>query len=191
MLMVQITGKKLTLEEFLALPEGDVTCELVNGQAVPKVSPKFFHAGCQKILLRLLDDWCERRRCGRVCPEWAIALKRNSEDWVPIPDLTFISYSRLAANWAEDAPCPVPPELAVEVISPSQTFGEMTEKVTDYLTAGVLRVWVVDPRARSITVFYPDAPPKTYTGTTSLTDPLLEELELTPQQVFQQAGLPG
>jgi Uma2 family endonuclease len=183
--MVQSSSRPLTLQEYLAIPAGDVAYEFVDGQVIEKVPPKFFHAGSQKLLLRLLDDWCEQQQCGQVYPEWAIVLKRNGADWVPVPDLTYVSYDRLPAGWAEDAPCPVPPELAIEIISPDQTFGEMTEKATDYLAAGVSRVWVVDPRAKSITVFYPDAPPRTYTGETILTDALLPGLELIARQAFR------
>jgi len=191
--MVQITGKKLTLEEFLALPEGDTPYELVDGQAVPKykspeMSPKFFHSSLTGAIFSLLNPWSQQR--GRVQIEWAITLTR-SEKWVPIPDLLYVSYDRLAANWAEDAPCPVPPELVIEIISPGQTFGELTEKATDYLAAGVLRVWIIDAQARSITVFLPESPPQTYRGNLTLSDPLLPELALTTHQVFQQAGLPG
>lgn len=186
--MVQITGKRLTLEEFLALREGDTGYEFINGEAVAKVSPKRFHSKTQKTLLRLLEDWGEAR--GEIGIEWSVTLQRQGQDWVPIPDLLFISSQRLP-DFIGDTPCPVPPELVIEIISPDQTFGEMAEKATDYLNADVMRVWVVDPRAKSITVFYPDAPPRTYTGETLLIDPLLEELKLTAQQVFQQAGLTG
>ena len=83
---------------------------------------------------------------------------------MPVPDLLYISNERLTLDEFEDGPCPVPPELAIEIISPDQTFGEMAEKATDYLNAGVLRVWVVDPKAKSITVFAPDTAPTTYRG---------------------------
>lgn len=184
--MVQAT-RKLTLEEFLALPEGDVTYELVSGKAVPKVSPKRFHASVQKALLILMDAWSQSR--GHLYPEWAVILKRNNEDWVPVPDLTYVSYDRLPPDWMLDEACPVAPELAMEIISPGQTFGEMTEKATDYLAAGVSRVWIVDSQARSITAFLPESLPRTYRDNIPIADPLLPELELTAQQVFQQAGL--
>ncbi len=45
------TGTRLTLQEFLTLTEGDVNYEFVDGQAVPKVSPKFFHSTLQAALL--------------------------------------------------------------------------------------------------------------------------------------------
>jgi hypothetical protein len=56
--MVQTTGNRLTLQEFLALPERDTIYEWVNGQAVPKfaaeMSPKFFHSSITGALLMLL-----------------------------------------------------------------------------------------------------------------------------------------
>ncbi|HEY9632824.1 MAG TPA: Uma2 family endonuclease [Coleofasciculaceae cyanobacterium] len=52
-----------------------------------------------------------------------------------------------------------PCKLAIKIISPGQTVGELITKASGYLVAGVLRVWIVDTQARSITVFYADAPP--------------------------------
>ncbi|UZQ55109.1 Uma2 family endonuclease [Trichothermofontia sichuanensis B231] len=177
----------LTLAEYLALPEGETGYELIDGQIIAKMSPKRFHSRTQKTLLYILDNWCQER--GEVGIEWAVTLTRREQDWVPIPDLLYVSCDRLPRDCLEDGPCPVPPELAIEIISPDQNFGTILEKVMNYLAAGVLRVWVVDPRAKSITVFYPDAPPQTFTGERVLTDEVLPDLQLTAQQVFQQAGL--
>jgi Uma2 family endonuclease len=191
--MVQSPNKKrLTLEEFLALPEGDVTYEFVNGEAIPKykdeeMSPKFFHSRFQKTLLILLDQCLQNK--GRVEVEWAVKLKINNQDWLPVADLTYISYNLLAADWLQDEACPVPPELVIEIISPGQTFGEMVQKATDYLEAGVSRVWVVDTRARTITIFTPDQVPITYRDNQLISDNLLPGLEITPNEVFQRAGL--
>lgn len=187
--MVQSPTQPLTLAEFLALPESDTAYELIDGQAIPKMSPKFFHSNTQKNLLLLLDPWSKGR--GRVVPEWAVTLKRNGKDWVPVPDLLYISYDRLSANWMADEACPIPPELAIEIISPGQTFGEMTEKATDYLAAGILRVWILDSQAKSITAFLPESLPKTYRCKSAIADVLLPDLQLTPQQVFPQTSLPG
>jgi Uma2 family endonuclease len=181
--MVQTPTKPLTLAKFLALPEGEPGCELVDGKAVPKVSPKWLHAKSTGSLHLVLHAWSQGP--GRIGIEWAVTLQRNQIDWVPIPDLLYISFSRLDPNWNEDTPCPVAPELAVKIISPDQTFGYMAQKAADYLAAGVLRAWVVDPREQSITVFYPDAPPQTFTGARLLTDFELPDLQLTAQQVFQ------
>ncbi|MEA5594162.1 Uma2 family endonuclease [Rivularia sp. UHCC 0363] len=189
--MVQ-SPKCLTLEEFLALPEGDVTYEYVNGAAVPKykddqMSPKFFHGSTTGALFILFSTWTQEK--GRIVIEWAIKLKIENKNWMPVPDLTYISYNRLPADWLKDEPCPVPPELVVEIISPGQTFGEMTEKAADYIKAGVSRVWVVDTKAKTITIFAPGCVPNTYRDNLIISDELLPGLEITPKEVFQRAGL--
>jgi Uma2 family endonuclease len=190
--MVQSPNKRLTLEEFLTLLEGDVTYEFIKGEAIPKyknhdMSPKFFHSRFQKTLLILLDRCLQNN--GRVEVEWAIKLTIENEDWMPVPDLSYVSYNLLPANWLKDEACPVAPELVIEIISPGQTFGEMTEKATDYIKAGVARVWVVDTKAKIITVFAPACLPITYRDSLIIRDDLLPGLEITPNEVFQRAGL--
>ncbi|MBE9185617.1 Uma2 family endonuclease [Microcoleus sp. LEGE 07076] len=119
-------GTKLTLAEFLALPDGDIYYEFIDGQAIPKVSPKFFHFSLQEALCRLIRVGCKSR--GRVLPKWAILLKRLGKDWAPVPDLTYISYARLPKNWRRNEACPAIPELVIEIISPGQTMQGFEER---------------------------------------------------------------
>ncbi len=184
------TKNQLTLEEFLTLPEGegDITYELIDGQALPKMSPNKFHSRLTRTLIKLLEQWGDER--GEIGVEWAVKLTRKRRDWVPVPDVLYVSYQRLSPDWNDDEACPVVPELVIEIISPEQTFGQLAAKARDYLDAKVLRVWVVDSKARSITVFYPDAAPQTYMGDTLLTDPLFEGLEFSAEQLFQMAKIP-
>ncbi|QSJ17602.1 Uma2 family endonuclease [Nostoc sp. UHCC 0702] len=188
--MILQANNQLTLHEFLNLPagEGDITYELVDGQAIPKMSPKKFHSKLTRALLNLIQLLCEGK--GEVCPELAIALTRRGQDWAPTPDILYISNERLPSDWEQEGVCSVPPDLVIEIISPGQTFGQMAAKAKDYLDAKVLRVWVVDSKARSITVFYPDAPPQTYMGEELLTDTLFEGLEFTVEHLFQKAKIP-
>lgn len=185
--MTRTTGK-ISLQEFLALSESDERYELVEGEIRAKVSPKFKHSKAQGRLYRVLDDWCEQQQIGRVLPEWAVVLQRRGEDWVPVPDLLYVSYNRLPPEWDKDEPCPVIPELAIEIISPGQTFGELTEKAEAYLSAGVDRVWVVDPKAQSITVFRKGGGFETLRGDQLILDGLLPELSLRLGTLFTQSG---
>jgi Uma2 family endonuclease len=184
--MISSTSK-LTVEEFFELPEGDLNYELIDGRAIAKMAPKFFHSRIQKTLLLMLENWAKNK--GRVEPEWAIKLEINGADWVPVPDLSYTSYNSLSADWILDEACPVAPELAIEIISPGQTFGDLAEKATDYLKAGVAIVWLIDTKAQTITVFYPDTLPQTFRGISTIKNELLPELTITPQQIFKQAGL--
>lgn len=181
------TGTQLTLEEFLALPEGDVNYEFVEGQVVPKVSPKYFHSTLQTAFLLLIRTWCKGK--GRVVPERAILLKRQGKDWAPVPDLTYISYERLPKSWKYNEACLALPELVIEIISPDQTMKEFEDKAKDYFAAGISRLWVVDPEFISIRVFLPDRSSKLYIDTTPMLDTLLPGLKLTTRQVFEEADL--
>ncbi|OUL21715.1 hypothetical protein BV372_31545 [Nostoc sp. T09] len=181
------TGNKLTLEEFLALPEGDINYEFVDGFAVAKVSPKFFHSALQRALLFLIYAWSKGK--GRTVAEWAILLKRQGKDWAPVPDLTYISYERLPKSWQRNEACPVPPELVIEIISPDQMMKEFEEKAKDYFEAGVSRVWVVDPEAMSMRVFLSVDKRQVYTDDMPIIDELFPGLELTVRQIFSEAEL--
>jgi Uma2 family endonuclease len=188
--MLLQADNQLTLQEFLNLPpgEGDTTYELVDGKSIPKMSPKFFHAKLTHVILSLMEELTQEK--GIVCPEWAVLLKKRGIDWIPVPDIVYISHERLPADWNEDEACPVPPDLVIEILSPGQTFGQMMAKAKHYLNANVLRVWVLDSKARSITVFYPDAAPQTYMGDELITDSLIPGLQFTAEQVFQKAKIP-
>jgi Uma2 family endonuclease len=77
----------------------------------------------------------------------------SDPDTVRGVDIAFVSKARLEAVGEVEGYWPEAPDLAVEVISPSDTYTGVEEKVTEYLQAGAKAVWVVNPRRRTITVY--------------------------------------
>ena len=75
------------------------------------------------------------------------------------PDAAFIRHSRLPEVPATFIP--VPPDLAVEVLSPTDRMSEAVAKAAMYLEAGVSLVWLIDPRKRTATIFQQDEGPRT------------------------------
>src|SRR5262249_49692616 len=71
------------------------------------------------------------------------------------PDAAFVRRDRLPGF--TDRFVPLAPDLAVEVLSPSDRIADAMGKITMYLQAGVRLVWLVDPSARTVTIFRPDA----------------------------------
>jgi Uma2 family endonuclease len=69
-----------------------------------------------------------------------------------IPDLAFVSESRIPAEADRDGFWHFAPDLAVEVLSPSNSASEMHQKIMEYFAGGTRMVWVADPRLRSVTV---------------------------------------
>ena len=79
---------------------------------------------------------------------------------VRIPDVAFTSWDRLPGRRYPTAPIPrLAPNLAVEMLSRSNTPGEMAAKRQDYFAAGVRLVWEVDPEARTVSVYTAPANP--------------------------------
>lgn len=188
--MQTIVKSSLSLEEFLSLPDEDITYELIEGEKVPKMSPKRFHSRVTIALLSLLNQWNKtQENLGEVGIEWAIVLKRKGKDWCPVPDLLYISNERLKNVPLEDIACTISPELVIEIISPDQSFSNLSEKAVDYLNAGVDRVWIIDSKVKKVTIFYPNLPPQTKSNDDSLGDDLFPNLSLTPRQIFTEAGL--
>ena len=182
-----ISTGKLSLEEFFKLPEEDRNFELIEGEAIAKIAPKLNHSRLTRALCVLLESWSENR--GELGIEWAIILQRNNQDWVLVPDLLYISYDKIPKDKLQEGACPLPPELVIEIISPGQSFGSISQKATDYLKAGISRVWLVDSQGKNITIFYPDKPLAIKSGKDSLQDEIFPELELTVEQIFLKAGL--
>lgn len=178
---------KLSLQEFLDIPQDDLIYELKEGAAIAKMAPKRFHSRLTCAFHLLLHHWSQTR--GEVGIEWAVTLQRNGEDWVPVPDLLYISYDKLPRERFADEACPIPPDLVIEIISPGQLLGDLISKATDYLLSGVSRVWLVDSIAKTITIFYPDSPPQTKRNQDIIKDEILPELEFSVNDIFQQAGI--
>jgi len=78
-------------------------------------------------------------------------------DTVRAPDAAFVRAERVKGTIR--GYFPGAPDLAVEVLSPDDRLGEVREKIREWLGAGALAVWIVDPRSRTVTVHEPERPP--------------------------------
>lgn len=84
------------------------------------------------------------------------------------PDGSFVRLDRLPSGRLLEGICPFAPDLAIEVVSPSNSESEILRKVAVYLRGGSKLVWLVRPRQRTVTVFSPDRPERVLTSTDTL-----------------------
>ena len=125
--------------------------ELVDGVLV-ETAMGYYESYLALLLARLLGNFVAQRNLGIIAGE--AGMVRLSAGLVRIPDLSFVSWNRLPGRRVPREPIPdLAPDLAVEVLSPSNTEREMERKLHDYFTAGIFLVWYVDPAARAVTVF--------------------------------------
>jgi Uma2 family endonuclease len=150
-------GERLiTIAEYERMPEEDLyRVDLVRGMLVKSPIPAPLHGVLQIRIGRKLDEFVERAGGGVVTGEVGAILARDP-DTVRGPDVAFYSTDRIpefgysGGFWG-------PPDLAVEILSPSNRPSDVRAKVADYLDAGVRMVWVLDPPARSVTIHRPGA----------------------------------
>jgi len=139
------TKTLISVEEFARqFGKFDTFQELVEGEIVT-ISPAMFrHNYVRDRLLRLLAEFVEAHRLGIVVSEQPFHLFGST---VRCPDVAFVRSSRTlpADKFPEGAP-----ELAIEVVSPSNTAREMDRRVSDFFAAGSARAWVVYPEEREI-----------------------------------------
>jgi Uma2 family endonuclease len=145
-------GRALTVEEFERLPDEDrYRIELVRGMLVREPRPGGEHGVVSSELFSRLDRHVRAAGLGRVLMETGFRLP-GSPATVRGPDVAFLARERLPAQ-APRSFWDVAPDLAVEVISPTDRWTRVQDKAFDYLDAGTREVWVVDPRARRVTVY--------------------------------------
>ena len=151
--------------------------ELVDGQLVEKAMAYVanYVAGEVTLYLKL---YCRQTNAGHVLPEQSFCCFPHDPDLVRRPDVAFISQARVPAVFPTGN-VPFAPDLAVEVISPTNTVYEVDEKLADYWSAGVRMVWTINPAARIARVHQPRQPIVEYGGDDVLRgEPLLSGFEM-------------
>lgn len=153
--MSTVATKLLTAEEFWASPLNGKHRELVAGEVVETMPTGGLHAVVAGHLIEQLRSWARSGDRGAVGPEAGFILARDP-DVVRAPDVFFVSKSRFPPAGIPEAFWPIAPDLAVEVISPSEAAEEVHDKVLEYLDAGTPTVWVIYPRSQEVVIHTPD-----------------------------------
>ena len=144
----------VTADELLALPTGmGKRYELVAGELRVMSPAGWRHGQIVDNLSALLSAFIHKGKLGRGFGAETGFLLRRDPDTVRAPDFAFIGNSRLPKSAPTEAFWPGAPDLAVEVLSPGDTAGEVAEKIEEWLAAGCAAVWVLDPKLQTVTIY--------------------------------------
>jgi Uma2 family endonuclease len=160
----------LSAEEFWQLPDNGKHLELVRGEVVESMPTGGEHSVVVIAFGSLLRHWAKEHDTGVVGTEAGFVLEHDP-DIVRAPDLYFVRADRLTAGRAPVQFYGFAPDLAVEVISPSETAEGVQEKVNDYLAAGSRLVVLVYPRTRLLIAHAADGSSQTYREDEVFSDP--------------------
>lgn len=151
--MIHPIVRPLTADEFFSLDLRDVRSELVQGEVV-RMCPAGGEHGvvAMRIGSRLLA-FVEAHDLGVVCAAETGFLVDHDPDTVRAPDAAFVSKERMGAGPPPKKFWPFPPDLAVEVVSPSESADSVQERVGDWLAAGTRAVWLLYPGLSVVHVY--------------------------------------
>lgn len=176
-----------TLAEYAAMVEPDdaYVTELVQGVLVREPRPSRPHGRYQMLLGAALVTW-GRGAGAEVTAESGYLL---SEDPPTLrgPDIGVVvdplSRAEVPPGWTRGAP-----DVVVEILSPSDTSTAIQAKTLDYLEAGARLVWIVDPSARTVTVYRPDGSARVLRAAETLDgEDVLEGFALPLSELFRDA----
>jgi Uma2 family endonuclease len=149
------TQTLMTAEEFDRLPyerEGP-RFELLNGELIEMSTATYLHNRIIAKLVSRLDVYLEKHGTGFVVPNTGFAL--NPETRVA-PDLALLWPDRRAQIDLTRVPLPIAPNIAIEVVSPSESARNLDRRVEVFLQAGTEEVWVIYPESKHILVYTPE-----------------------------------
>lgn len=159
----------MTLDEFVRRYDQE-PFELINGEIKKLMPPVYEHGLFSKKLVKLLLAY-EALGHGEIFFEIPFVLE-DKPNWVKgsrVPDIMFYSATRLAAYRAEmpnleHKPIVLVPDFVIEILSHTDLYSDIEEKVAAYLSDGVRLIWIVDPSRKTVTVYAPEQPPRFLSG---------------------------
>jgi Uma2 family endonuclease len=174
----------LTAEEFMDSYE-DYT-ELEDGRIIEVPMPQQNHGRANGRLAQHLCNYCDAHDCGEVFTNDTFIVIRRNPDTVRGMDVAYVSFDRWPRDQrVEDGPIPVPPELVIEVRSPTDRTGAVQTKLQEYLKIGVAVVGIVDPKKRIITLHRDGCEPQVFTDADTLEMPdILPGFSLPVKRMF-------
>jgi Uma2 family endonuclease len=175
----------MTAEEFWAMPRDGRRHELVHGEIVTMPPAGFEHGAIGGNLHAHLHNHVVIGSLGVVVGADTGFVVQRDPDTVRSPDIAFVGTKLLALHGKPKEFFPVAPDLAVEIVSPHDIYVEVEEKVQEWLDAGTMAVWVVNPRRKSVTVHTPNNHPVVLKlDDTLVGDPVLPGFTLPVRKIF-------
>jgi Uma2 family endonuclease len=151
--MVPENGTSESQSSILVSVPDDMLYEVVDGKIVEKIVG-VYEADIATLLIRFLAPFVAAHRLGRVLGETIFRIDQ-AKNLQRRPDVAFVSDARWPAHRKPPkvAVWDMVPDLAIEIVSPSNTADHVQEKIHEYFTAGVSRVWVVYPGQQEVYVY--------------------------------------
>ncbi len=150
-----IGTEPITAEQMM---ETDERGELVEGVFCPTMAPGFEHGKLMTEIASLLRDVVRPEKLGHITSGDSFVLLSGELDTLLGPDVAYFSKERIPLDTVNRGASDVPPEIVVEIGSPSQNVNDVRGKAALWVLGGVTLVWVVWPDSKTVEVYRRDRP---------------------------------
>lgn len=150
------TDRLLTAEDLMAIPEDGWRYELAHGRLVRMAPASWIPGVIASRTGHLIQSFLDDHPLGYCTGADTGFLLQRDPDVVRAPDVAFVRADRVAPDDLPRRYFPGPPDLAVEVRSPTDRMSDVLHRIADSLDAGTPLVWFLDPERRSAIVFRAD-----------------------------------
>ena len=147
--------RQLTAEDLYAFPDDGNRYELVEGELITMPPAGYGHGRVELTVGSRLLAFVRERGLGEVVVGDVGFVLARRPDTVLAPDVAFVRRDRVPPPGQEHKFAELAPDLAVEVVSPSDRQADVAAKARRWVQAGVRVVWVVHPERRTVTVYEP------------------------------------
>lgn len=161
------TTRTMTIEELARLPEDEARFELLDGKMLEAPPKGFDHGRLCARLGTFVGAFVEEHSLGVVCGDSGFVLQRDPERMLG-PDIAFVRSQQIPPEDEQHTFAELAPDMVVGIVSPSDRWNEVNDKVNAHLDAGVLLIWIVDPRRKMVIVYTPDRVARTFIGNATL-----------------------
>ena len=172
----------MTAEELMHLDDDSHRHELIKGELLTMPPPGYPHGTVTLNLSVLLFNYVKANHLGRVAAEMGYKLEIDP-DTVLAPDISFIAQDRVGIR--VEGYRSGPPDLAVEVLSPSDRKSQVERKTLLWLELGAKAVWNVDPRKRTVEVLRADGHRQLFHETDELVDDTVPGFRILVSEIFE------
>ncbi len=184
------TNTLMTADEFLLMPDGDQRHELIRGEVRSTSLARGEHGLTGMQIAVPLAAVVEQQDLGDVFMAGTGFRIARDPDTVRAPDVSFLRAERWNALERPQAFIEGAPDLAVEIVSPSDSAEEVNEKALSSLDAGVRLLWVVHSHGRTVTVYAPDRTARVLgNGDTLDGGDVVPGFRLLIQSIFAKGGM--
>lgn len=180
--MITVTKSRLTLEDFLKLPETEPASELINGEIIQKSMPQGEHSVLQSELCEKINTITKTQKIAYAFPELRCTFGGESI----VPDVAVFRWERIPLDSSGKIVnrFEITPDWVIEILSPEQSMTKLLTKLLHCSSYGTELGWLINPEEETILTVFPEQKVQLYKGAIKL--PILAgiELELSSETIF-------